>query len=62
MLSVNASGAKAGASVMVLGLDGRKVVTGALNAGAATLDLRNVEGGVYLVKVDGFGAKKVVLR
>ena len=62
MLSVNASGSKAGVAVMVLGLDGRKVVTGALNAGAATLDLRNVEGGVYLVKVDGFGAKKVVLR
>ena len=61
-LSVNAPGAKKGASVTVLGLDGRKVVTGALNAGAAMLDLRSVEGGVYLVKVDGFGAKKVVLR
>jgi hypothetical protein len=62
MLMVNAAGAKNAANVTVLGLDGSKVATGALNAGRATLDLESVKSGAYLVKVEGFGAKKVLVR
>lgn len=61
MLTVNAAGAKS-ANVTVLGLDGSKVASGALNAGHATLDLASVKSGAYLVKVEGFGAKKVLVR
>jgi hypothetical protein len=62
MLMVNAAGAKNAANVTVLGLDGSKVASGTLNAGRATLDLESVKSGAYLVKVDGFGAKKVLVR
>ena len=61
VLTVNAAGTHA-ANAMVLGLDGRKVAVGALNAGRAVLDLNGLESGVYLVNVEGAGAKKVVLR
>lgn len=62
MLMVNAAGAKDGVTVTVLGLDGAKVASGTLNAGHATLDLASVKSGAYLVKVEGFGAKKVLVR
>ena len=61
VLTVNAAGTRA-ANVTVLGLDGAKVASGVLNAGHATLDLASVKSGAYLVKVEGFGAKKVLLR
>ena len=62
MLTVNAAGARNGVTVTVLGLDGSKVASAALNAGRATLDLESVKSGAYLVKVDGFGARKVFVR
>lgn len=62
VLAVSAAGAKDGVTVTVLGLDGAKVSSGTLNAGRATLDLASVKSGAYLVKVDGFGAKKVLVR
>ncbi len=61
VLTVNAAGTRA-ASVTVLGLDGAKVASGTLNAGRATLSLESVKSGAYLVKVEGFGAKKVLVR
>ena len=60
-LTVNASGAKS-ASVSVVGLDGRKIAVSALSAGRVTMDLKNLTGGVYLVKVEGVGARKIVVR
>jgi hypothetical protein len=60
-LTVNAANAKS-AAVTVVGLDGAKVTSGALVAGYATVDLSSVKSGAYLVKVDGFGAKKVLVR
>ena len=62
VLAVSAAGAKDGVTVTVLGLDGAKVASGALNAGHATLGLESVKSGAYLVKIDGFGAKKVLVR
>ncbi len=62
MLTVNAAGARNGVTVTVLGLDGSKVASGALNAGHAALNLESVKSGAYLVKVEGFGAKKVLVR
>lgn len=62
VLAVSAAGAKDGVTVTVLGLDGAKVASGTLNAGRATLSLESVKSGAYLVKVDGFGAKKVLVR
>lgn len=62
VLAVSAAGAKDGVTVTVLGLDGAKVASGALNAGRATLDLASVKSGAYLVKVEGFGARKVLVR
>lgn len=62
VLAVSAAGAKDGVTVTVLGLDGAKVASGTLNAGHATLDLVSVKSGAYLVKVEGFGAKKVLVR
>ena len=61
VLTVNAAGTRA-ANVTVLGLDGRRVAASALNGGRAVLDLNKLESGIYLVNVEGFGAKKVVLR
>ena len=60
-LVVNAANAKS-ASVTVVGLDGGKVATGTLFAGRASMDLSRVKSGAYLVKVEGFGAKKVLVR
>lgn len=62
VLAVSAAGAKDGVTVTVLGLDGAKVASGTLNAGRATLGLESVKSGAYLVKVDGFGARKVLVR
>ena len=60
-LTVNVANAKS-AGVTVVGLDGRKVTSGALTAGRATFNLESLQGGVYLVKVEGLGAKKIVVR
>lgn len=62
MLTVNAAGVKNAANVTVLGLNGSKVASGALRAGRATLDLESVKSGAYLVKVEGLGARKVLVR
>ena len=60
-LTVNVPNAKS-AKVSVVGLDGTKVASGALNAGRAVLGLDMLKGGVYLVKVEGMGARKIVVR
>ena len=62
VLAVSAAGAKDGVTVTVLGLDGAKVASGTLNACRATLGLESVKSGAYLVKVEGFGARKVLVR
>lgn len=61
VLTVNAAGTRA-ANVTVLGLDGRRAAVSALNGGRAVLDLNGLESGIYLVNIEGFGAKKVILR
>ena len=61
MLTVNVAGANS-AGVAIVGFDGAKVASGSLTAGHATVDLSRVKSGAYLVKVEGFGAKKVLVR
>jgi len=58
-LTVNARGT---AKVHVLGINGAEIATAMLTAGHATLNLDNVQSGIYMVKVDGFGAKKIVIK
>jgi hypothetical protein len=58
-LTVNARGT---AKVHVLGINGAEVATAQLNAGHATLNLDNMQSGIYMVKVDGFGTKKISIK
>ena len=58
-LSVNASG---NAKVRVMRLDGTVVATASLSSGRAVLNLNKFQSGIYLVKVDGLGAKKITLK
>ena len=59
MLTVNARGT---AKVQVLSLNGAEIATAKLTAGKATLKLDNVQSGIYMVRVDGFGAKKIAIK
>ena len=58
-LSVNASG---NAKVRVIRLDGTEIATAFLSSGHAILNLDKFQSGIYLVKVDGLGAKKIALK
>lgn len=58
-LSVNAAG---NAKVRVMRLDGTVVATASLSSGRAVLNLNKFQSGIYLVKVDGLGAKKITLK
>ena len=58
-LTVNARGT---AKVRVLSLNGAEIATAKLTAGKATLNLDNAQSGIYMVKVDGFGAKKIAVK
>ena len=58
-LTVNARGT---AKVRVLSLNGAEIATAKLTAGKATLNLDNAQSGIYMVKVDGFGAKKIAIK
>ena len=54
--------ARGTAKVHVLGINGTEVATAQLNAGHATLNLDNMQSGIYMVKVDGFGTKKISIK
>lgn len=58
-LMVNASG---NAKVRILQLDGKEIASGFLNAGRASFDLSAAKSAVYMVKVEGQGSKKIVIR
>ena len=58
-LTVNARGS---AKVHVLGINGAEIATAKLNAGHATLNLNNAQSGIYMVKVDGLGVKKIAIK
>lgn len=58
-LTVNARGT---AKVRVLSLNGAEIATAKLTAGKATLNLENAQSGIYMIKVDGFGAKKIAIK
>ena len=62
ILSVNVSGAAQRANVGVYTLNGTRVATGNLEAGSATLDLGNIQGGIYLVKVEGLGVTRIAVK
>lgn len=62
ILSVNVSGAAQRANVGVYTLNGTRVATGNLEAGGATLDLGNIQGGIYLVKVEGLGVTRIAVK
>ena len=58
-LTVNARGT---ANVRVLSLNGAEIATAKLTAGHATLSLDNAQSGIYMVKVDGLGVKKIAIK
>ena len=62
LLSIDASGAQADADVSIVGMNGAKVASGALHDGRATVSLESVKSGIYMVKVAGLGARKIVVR
>jgi hypothetical protein len=62
LLSIDASGAQADADVSIVGMNGAKVAAGALHDGRATVSLESVKSGIYMVKVAGLGARKIVVR
>ena len=59
MLTVNGN---RNAKVQVLGLDGTVIVSGKLNSGRATFDLSGAKSAIYMVKVEGLGAKKIIVK
>ena len=61
-LAVYVSGARTGTSVELYTLNGSKIASTPLTAGKATLNLDNAQSGIYMVKVDGFGAKKIAIK
>ena len=61
-LAVNASGARKGSNVEVFSLNGNKIAASQLSAGNATINLSNAQSGIYLVKVEGFAAKKIAVK
>ena len=60
-LSIAVSGKHQG-QVELFTLNGAKIASGNLTAGHATLNLNNVHGGIYLVKVEGLGARKIAVK
>ena len=61
-LAVNVSGARTGTSVELYTLNGSKIASTPLTAGKATLSLNNMQSGIYLVKVEGLGAKRIAVK
>ena len=61
-LAVNVAGSRSGATVELYTLSGSKIASSTLTAGHATLNLDNAQSGIYMVKVDGFGAKKIAIK
>ena len=61
-LAVNVAGSRSGATVELYTLSGSKIASSTLTAGKATLNLDNVQSGIYMVKVDGLGAKKIAVK
>lgn len=61
-LSVNVPGARTGASIGLYTLNGSRVAVSPLNAGRATLNLDYIQSGIYMVKVEGLGAQKVIVH
>jgi hypothetical protein len=43
-------------------MNGAKVASGMLHDGRATVSLESVKSGIYMVKVPGLGARKIVVR
>ena len=61
-LAVNVAGSRSGATVELYTLSGSKIASSTLTAGKATLNLDNAQSGIYMVKVDGLGAKKIAIK
>ena len=51
-----------GAKIGIVGMNGAKVASGALHDGRATVSLESVKSGIYMVKVEGLGAQKVIVH
>jgi hypothetical protein len=61
VLSIDVPGMRDG-KFSVVDVRGAKVAAGALHDGRATVNLESVKSGVYMVKVAGLGAKRIVVR
>ncbi len=60
-LSISISGNSQG-QVELFTLNGTKIASRPLTAGKATLSLDNMQSGIYMVKVDGLGVKKIAIK
>ena len=61
VLSITVSGKHQG-QVHLFTLNGAKIASGNLTAGRASLELKNVQSGIYMVKVEGLGAKRISVK
>ncbi|WP_290745335.1 glycoside hydrolase family 9 protein [Fibrobacter sp. UBA4309] len=61
VLSIDVPGMRDG-KFSVVDVHGAKVAAGALHNGGVTVNLESVKSGVYMVKVAGLGAKRIVVR
>ena len=61
-LTVSALGAHRCSKVELYSLNGTMVASSKLVAGKATLNLSNVQSGIYTVKVEGLGAKRIAVK
>ena len=61
-LAINVTGARTGASVELYSLSGTKITASNLTQGQATLRLDFMPSGIYMVKVEGLGAKKIAVK
>ena len=59
-VTINAT--PASTKVTVTGIDGQTIISANLKAGHTTLDLAGIQSGIYFVKVDGAGARKVIIH
>ena len=61
-LAINVTGVRTGASVELYSLSGTKITASNLTQGQATLRLDFMPSGIYMVKVEGLGAKKIAVK
>ena len=62
VLLIHAENLKKNTSVNVIDINGKNVATATLSEGNTTINLANLQSGIYIVKVNGFGTQKIALK